>query len=82
MIREIVADIAASVVRVEVVAGDRVAVDQPLVVLESMKMEIPVLAGVRGTVTAIGVSVGDTVLEGDLLVAIEPAHGTTTKEND
>jgi biotin carboxyl carrier protein len=72
MTRQIVADIAASVVRVEVTVGDRVMVDQPLVVLESMKMEIPVLAGVQGLVTAVDVRVGDTVLEGDLLVAIEP----------
>jgi biotin carboxyl carrier protein len=72
MTRQIVADIAASVVRVEVTVGDRVMVDQPLVVLESMKMEIPVLAGVQGLVTAVDVRVGDTVLEGDLLVANEP----------
>jgi biotin carboxyl carrier protein len=36
-----------------------------------MKMEIPVLAVVAGRVAAVGVAVGDTVLEGDLLVTIE-----------
>jgi biotin carboxyl carrier protein len=41
------------------------------VTLESMKMEIPVTAGVAGRVSAIGVAAGDTVLEGDLLVAVE-----------
>jgi biotin carboxyl carrier protein len=48
-----------------------VAADQALVVLESMKMEIPVLAAAAGRVAAVGVAVGDTVLEGDLLVTIE-----------
>jgi len=71
MTRDITADIAASVVRVEVVVGDMVAADQALVVLESMKMEIPVLAAAAGRVAAVGVAVGDTVLEGDLLVTIE-----------
>lgn len=71
MTREITADIAASVVRVEVEVGDTVDADQALVVLESMKMEIPVLAAVPGRIAAVGVTVGDTVLEGDLLVAIE-----------
>lgn len=73
MTRHIVADIAASVVRVEVSTGDRVTADQALVVLESMKMEIPVLAGIAGRVVAVNVAVGDTVLEGDLLVAVDQA---------
>ncbi|CAN5874995.1 acetyl-CoA carboxylase biotin carboxyl carrier protein subunit [soil metagenome] len=76
MTRRIVADIAASVVRVHVAVGDHVTIDQPLVVLESMKMEIPVLAGISGSVIAVDVRVGDTVLEGDLLVAIEPDETT------
>jgi acetyl-CoA carboxylase biotin carboxyl carrier protein len=71
MMRDITADIAASVVRVEVGVGDVVAPEQALVVLESMKMEIPVLAAAAGRVAAVGVAVGDTVLEGDLLVTIE-----------
>ena len=41
--------------------------------LESMKMEIPVHAEVAGTVTAIRVSVGDVVREGDVLVEIDPS---------
>jgi biotin carboxyl carrier protein len=73
MTRRITAEIAASVVRVDVAVGDRVTAEQRLVTLESMKMEIPVTAGVAGRVSAIGVSAGDTVLEGDLLVAVEQA---------
>jgi acetyl-CoA carboxylase biotin carboxyl carrier protein len=71
--RHVTADIAASVVRITVAVGEQVAVEQPLVVLESMKMEIPVLAVVSGRVATIGVQVGDTVLEGDLLVSIDPS---------
>jgi acetyl-CoA carboxylase biotin carboxyl carrier protein len=69
--RQITATIAASVVRVEVAVGDMVAADQRLLTLESMKMEIPILAGASGRVVRVGVEAGDTVLEGDLLVAIE-----------
>jgi biotin carboxyl carrier protein len=65
------ADIAASVVRVDVSVGDRVVAGQRLLTLESMKMEIPVIAAVDGLVTAVGVARGETVLEGDLLVEIE-----------
>lgn len=71
MTRQITADIAASVVRVEVAVGDRVAADQRLLTLESMKMEIPIVAGAAGRVLTIGVEAGDTVLEGDLLVMLE-----------
>ncbi len=71
--RRITAEIAASVVRVDVAVGDRVTAGQRLVTLETMKMEIPVTAGVAGRISAIGVAAGDTVLEGDLLVAVEQA---------
>lgn len=73
MTRHITAEIAASVVRVDVAVGDQVTAGQRLVTLESMKMEIPVSAAVSGRISAIGVAAGDTVLEGDLLVALEPA---------
>lgn len=71
LVTRITADIAASVVRVDVVVGDRVTAEQCLVTLESMKMQIPILAGIAGRVAVVGVTAGDTVLEGDLLVAIE-----------
>ncbi|HSK91472.1 MAG TPA: acetyl-CoA carboxylase biotin carboxyl carrier protein subunit [Euzebyales bacterium] len=71
MTRDITADIAASVVRVEVVVGDDVTADQRLLTLESMKMEIPIVAGAAGRVVTVGVAAGDTVLEGDLLVTLE-----------
>jgi biotin carboxyl carrier protein len=73
MTRDITADIAASVVRVEVAVGDVVAADQALVVLESMKMEIPVESPMAGRVVEVRVAPEDRVEEGDVLVVIEEA---------
>lgn len=67
---EVRADIAASVWKVNVKVGDAVTVGQPLVVLESMKMEIPVESPVDGTVTALHVEPSHRVTEGGLLVTL------------
>ena len=63
----------ANVWKVLVKAGDTVADGDTLVILESMKMEIPVEAPVAGVVTAIHVKPDDQVTEGDLIATIEPA---------
>jgi biotin carboxyl carrier protein len=60
-----------TVIRVEVAAGDPVQARQPLVVLEAMKMEIPVHSPFEGTVTAIHAATGDRVAAGALLVELE-----------
>ena len=65
------AEMVASVFTIEVRVGDQVEPGETLVVLESMKMEIPVLAEVGGKVAVISVSVGDVVNEGDILVTFE-----------
>lgn len=65
-----VAELVAAVMKVEVDVGDRVAADDPVVILESMKMEIPVLAEVPGTITEVVVASGDVVNDGDPLVVI------------
>ena len=67
---ELVADMVANVLRVEVEEGATVAVGDTVVLLESMKMEIPVVAEVGGVVRAVKVSAGDVVQEGDVLVEI------------
>lgn len=64
------AEMSASVFRVEVKAGDEVAVGDVLVVLESMKMEIPVLAESSGKVEEMLVNEGEVVEEGALLVRL------------
>ncbi len=68
---DVVAEMVANVLKVTVAAGDRVAVGDTVVLLESMKMEIPVLAESGGTVAAVKVGEGDVVQEGDVLVTID-----------
>jgi len=70
MAHTISAEMVASVHSIVVTAGDQVAAGDPLVVLESMKMEIPVLAEHAGTVEEIFVDVGTVVQEGDALVTL------------
>jgi biotin carboxyl carrier protein len=60
----------ANVMTVGVEVGDRVAVGDTLILLESMKMEIPVLAENDGTVLQVRVGPGDVVQEGDVLVTL------------
>ena len=67
---EIVAEMVANVLSVEVAPGDVVAAGDTVVLLESMKMEIPVIAERGGTVTAVKVGPGDVVQEGDPLLAL------------
>ena len=69
-VTEIVAEMVANVMTVDVAPGDAVAAGDTVALLESMKMEIPVLAEVAGTVRAIKVAPGDVVQEGDVLVEL------------
>ena len=68
---DVVAEMVDNVLTVAVSAGDRVAVGDAVVLLESMKMEIPVLAEHAGTVTTVKVGAGDVVQEGDVLLTID-----------
>ena len=70
MAEEIRAEMVANVWKVVVSDGDSVEDGDTLVILESMKMEIPVIAEVDGTVT-VKVNEGDVVQEGDLIAVIE-----------
>ena len=67
---EVRAEMVANVWKVVVAEGDTVSDGDTLVILESMKMEIPVLAEQSGTVTSLGVSEGDVVQEGDLIAVL------------
>lgn len=71
MAEQVHAELVGNVLRVEVTAGDVVTPADPLVVMESMKMEIPVHAEFGGTVRSVEVAAGDVVSEGDLLVVLE-----------
>lgn len=66
----VLAELVASVLTVDVAVGDRVEPTDEVVLLESMKMEIPVLAGVSGTVAEVVVGTGDVVHDGDPLVIV------------
>jgi acetyl-CoA carboxylase biotin carboxyl carrier protein len=68
---EVRAEMVANVWKVVVAQGDAVADGDTLVILESMKMEIPVLAERDGTVTAMHVAEGDVVQEGDVIAVME-----------
>ncbi len=70
MAEEIRAEMVANVWKVVVAEGDTVEDGDTLVILESMKMEIPVIAEGAGTVTSLGVGEGDVVQEGDLIAVI------------
>ena len=67
---EIVAEMVANVWQVVAREGDVVASGDTIVVLESMKMEIPVLAESPGTLQEIRVRPGDVVQEGDILAVV------------
>ncbi len=66
------AEITANVWQVRTEVGATVSEGDELVILESMKMEIPVEAPIAGTVTSIAVKPDDQVKEGDLVLTIEP----------
>jgi acetyl-CoA carboxylase biotin carboxyl carrier protein len=68
---EVRAEMVANVWKVVVSAGDQVADGDTLVILESMKMEIPVIAEGAGRVAELRVGEGDVVQEGDVIAVIE-----------
>jgi biotin carboxyl carrier protein len=65
------AEMTASVWRVNVEVGQAVVVDEELIILESMKMEIPVLSPAAGTVAVLHVAPQDQVSEGAVLLVLE-----------
>ena len=67
---EVLAEMVASVLSIAVSAGDSVAAGEVVMLLESMKMEIPVLADKAGTVVEVRVVPGDVIQEGDVLVVL------------
>ena len=68
---DIEAHITGTVWKVEVQVGDEVAEGDTVVILESMKMEMPVEAEDEGTVKEIVVAEGQAVSEGDTLIVLE-----------
>ena len=71
MAERVLAHITGTVWKVLVQVGDAVAEEQELLILESMKMEMPVEAPQAGRVVSVAVSPGQAVEEGDLLLELE-----------
>ena len=68
---DVLAEMVANVWKVVVQQGDSVSEGDPLVILESMKMEIPVESPLGGTVKEIRVQEGGVVQEGDVIAVVE-----------
>ncbi len=70
MAEDVRAEMVSTVQTIEVKVGDAVAEGDTIVILESMKMEIPVVAEAGGTVSSIDVKPGDVIQAGDLIAVI------------
>lgn len=68
---DVKAPMVGKIIEVVVEPGGRVEAEDELLIIESMKMEIPVGAPQAGTVKEIRVAAGDTVQEGDVLLVLE-----------
>ena len=71
MAEEVRAEMVANVMEVVAAAGSEVSEGDTIVLLESMKMEIPVLCETSGTVTELAVAPGDVIQAGDLIAVID-----------
>lgn len=69
--KEVRAEISGTVWKVERQVGESVEIEDTIMILESMKMEIPVMAPMRGRIAAIRVAEGDTIEEGRILAVID-----------
>jgi len=70
-VAEVRAEMVANVWKVVASQGDAIADGDTIVILESMKMEIPVLAEAAGTLSELRVSEGQVVQEGDVIAVID-----------
>ena len=71
MSHEVTAELAANVWKIVAKPGDKIGPDDTLVILESMKMEIPVAADVSGTISSFAVAEGDVIDEGAIIAIVE-----------
>jgi len=68
---KVVTEVAGKVWKVEAQAGAQLAADDTILIMESMKMEIPVVAPVAGKLRALLVKEGDALNEGDAVAEME-----------
>ena len=67
---ELIAPLAGNVWKVIIAIGDKVEMDDEVIILEALKMETPIFCDDDGTITEIRVKEGDAVNEGDVLAVI------------
>jgi len=67
---KIVADVAGKVWKIEAQPGAQLAAEDVILILESMKMEIPVVAPAAGTLKELQVKEGDAVAEGQIVAVL------------
>jgi len=67
----VIAEVSGTVWKIVVAVGDRVEAEQEVMILESMKMEIPALASGAGVVLSLLVAEGEAVSEGQALAVIQ-----------
>ena len=67
----VIAEVAGTVWKIVVAVGERVEADQEVMILESMKMEIPALASRAGVVQSLLVAEGEAVSEGQALAVLQ-----------
>ncbi|MBZ8134792.1 biotin/lipoyl-binding carrier protein [Afifella sp. IM 167] len=69
--KNVVSEIAGSVWKIEKKAGDTVEAEETIVILESMKMEIPIASPIAGKVASLAVTEGDMVDVDQLIAVVE-----------
>ncbi len=69
--KKVTAESSGTVARIEAGVGVKVGADDTIMIVEAMKMEIPIEAGVAGVVKELLVEVGDVIEEGDDVAVIE-----------
>ena len=70
-VHDVATDVAGNVWKVVAKVGDEVTEDATLIIMEAMKMEIPVVAPVAGRVTELLVEEGEAVGEGEVVARVE-----------
>ena len=68
---DVKAEISGNVWKIEAAIGDMLAEDDAIAILESMKMEIPIIAPEDGKLVELLVAEGDTVADGDIIGRME-----------
>lgn len=69
--KEITSSMAGTVLNIMVGSGDEITSGQEVLMIESMKMEIPIESQIEGKVSEVKVNIGDFVNEGDVLLVLE-----------